>query len=197
MIKDTNAYVGRATPQLATDLARLYWTTTTPLDELHARFGEGTGKSHLYRKAGAATMDVACADCKALAVVTSRSLAVQVIYTGRTPYRCSECYSAERRRLDAARMRKWKEDAERAETLRWMPYPEFLGSDEWAKRRRAALIRAEFKCQVCASDGKLHVHHRTYARRGSERPADLTVLCAGCHELFHRNGKLAEQGRAA
>lgn len=54
----------------------------------------------------------------------------------------------------------------------------------WAQRKQAALERAEFRCQVCNSPDKVQVHHRTYERRGNERPADLTVLCAFCHIRF-------------
>jgi hypothetical protein len=45
---------------------------------------------------------------------------------------------------------------------------------------------------VCnASRVQLKAHHRTYERRGSESSKDLVVLCADCHDLFHRQGKLA------
>ena len=202
--QDPNSYVGHATPVDGSELARLYWTTTTSLDDLHPRFGEGTGKSHLYRRAGEAKMDVPCADCGTAPLVKSRAGAVAVLYPYRGTYRCEPCSQARRKIEDEERYGKWRQKAEegrqkaaREEALRWMPYPEFLGSEEWAVRRRGALTRAEFRCQVCAAEGKLHVHHRTYARRGAERPADLTVLCAECHEIFHLHGKLAEKGRAA
>lgn len=61
----------------------------------------------------------------------------------------------------------------------------YLKSDHWRAQRVAALVRAENRCQVCNSDRSLDVHHRTYERLGSEVPADLTVLCRTCHDLFH------------
>lgn len=78
--------------------------------------------------------------------------------------------------------------AERTRELQLMPYPQYLLTPEWAERRRVATIRAGHCCQVCNKRGSLDVHHRTYARRGDELPADLTVLCDGCHALYH--GKL-------
>jgi 5-methylcytosine-specific restriction endonuclease McrA len=67
-----------------------------------------------------------------------------------------------------------------------MPYREYLQTPEWQDRRRAALTRADRRCQVCnRSNRALHVHHRTYERRGAELETDLTVLCDQCHALYH------------
>ena len=73
----------------------------------------------------------------------------------------------------------------RTEELRRMPYELYLQTPEWQTRRQEALERAENHCQVCYGSDSLDVHHRTYERRGSERPGDLTVLCRHCHSLFH------------
>ena len=77
-----------------------------------------------------------------------------------------------------------------------LSYQDYLQTDHWQERRTSALRRAGFSCQVCAGKGELHVHNRTYVRRGRELDSDLIVLCAGCHKLFHANGKLADAGRA-
>jgi hypothetical protein len=70
-------------------------------------------------------------------------------------------------------------------------YPAYLTTTWWASVRAGALERAGGRCQVCNADGPiLDVHHRTYERLGQERDSDLTVLCRGCHELFHANGRL-------
>ncbi len=66
-----------------------------------------------------------------------------------------------------------------------MPYEEYLRTAYWAAKRRAAIIRAQGRCQVCNSNISLQVHHRTYERRGCEHAADLTVLCKRCHERHH------------
>lgn len=74
----------------------------------------------------------------------------------------------------------------RDEQLRSMPYQEYLKTPEWNIRRRGALHAAGSRCQLCnRQDKKLHVHDRTYERRGLEHPADLTVLCRRCHARFH------------
>jgi hypothetical protein len=64
-------------------------------------------------------------------------------------------------------------------------YAEYLASPEWRERRDRAIERAEGRCQLCNSDKRLNVHHRTYERLGYERDADLTVLCEDCHQHFH------------
>jgi hypothetical protein len=79
---------------------------------------------------------------------------------------------------------------QRERVLRGMPYKEYLLTPEWQARRTAALERALYRCQVCNRGRcELHVHHRTYERRGAELPSDLIVLCARHHALFH--GKLS------
>lgn len=86
----------------------------------------------------------------------------------------------------------WKEALELlTPSLATMPYQQYLQTDHWEKTAAAAKERAGHKCQVCNSYGNLHTHHRTYERRGAELPDDLIVLCASCHSLFHKNGKLA------
>lgn len=77
-----------------------------------------------------------------------------------------------------------------ADSLKAIKYKDYLESAHWHAVRHGVIEAAKNRCQVCNSGGALHVHHRTYARRGEERPEDLTVLCAGCHSEFHKNGKL-------
>ncbi len=72
-----------------------------------------------------------------------------------------------------------------AERLRALPYEAYLRTPHWRRVRSAALAWAEGRCQVCNIGRELEVHHRTYERRGEERQADLTVLCARCHSHFH------------
>jgi hypothetical protein len=75
-------------------------------------------------------------------------------------------------------------------------YEAYLRSSTWQAKRQLALERAEHRCQVCSQPRNLHVHHRTYERfGGEERPADLTVLCSSCHDLFHRS-KRGNPGKA-
>lgn len=79
----------------------------------------------------------------------------------------------------------------REEVLTGMDYSLYLRTDHWQAVRKAAHERAGGRCQVCNSDAALHVHHRTYQRRGRELPEDVIVLCANCHKLFHDNRRLA------
>ncbi len=74
----------------------------------------------------------------------------------------------------------------RLQVLKAMPYEEYLRTPEWRATREAALKRALYRCQVCNDDKKtLSAHHRTYERRGCERPEDLFVLCESCHARTH------------
>jgi len=76
--------------------------------------------------------------------------------------------------------------------LRTMPYEEYLQTPEWIEKREQTLERDGHRCRVCNSREKLHVHHRTYARRGNEDLNDLTTLCETCHEEFHQRISQAE-----
>ena len=64
--------------------------------------------------------------------------------------------------------------------------PEYLKTERWKRRARAARERAGNRCQLCNSAAQpLEVHHRTYERLGWELPGDLTALCARCHGRHH------------
>ena len=76
---------------------------------------------------------------------------------------------------------------QRSRELMNMPYSDYLASPEWDVTRKAALKAAGYRCQLCNGDGELHVHHRTYERRGVELPRDVIALCADCHQVFHGN----------
>lgn len=78
----------------------------------------------------------------------------------------------------------------RTAELRSMPYKDYLQTPEWRAKRAEMLERAGRRCQICNRGGRLEVHHRTYERRGSELYDDLFVLCAECHDQFHRQGKI-------
>lgn len=82
----------------------------------------------------------------------------------------------------------WPAWEAREEALRTMPYLDYLQTPEWAERRRGALRRAGHACETCGAQGRLHVHHRTYERRGKEWVDDLVVLCEDCHLAVHTGG---------
>lgn len=64
-------------------------------------------------------------------------------------------------------------------------YREYLESPHWHLVRAAAIVKADYRCQLCNSPDNLQVHHRTYERRGEEKLSDVTVLCRDCHRKFH------------
>jgi hypothetical protein len=76
-------------------------------------------------------------------------------------------------------------DKQRLFHLRTMPYEEYLKTPEWLAKRQQVLERDK-GCRNCNAQENLEVHHRTYARRGYEDLRDLTTLCEGCHEHFHK-----------
>lgn len=80
--------------------------------------------------------------------------------------------------------------------LRVMPYAQYLRTPHWQSQRQQALTRAKRRCQVCNSPRQLNAHHRTYERRGCERPEDITILCEQCHTLFHEHYQLSKCPRA-
>jgi hypothetical protein len=67
-----------------------------------------------------------------------------------------------------------------------MPYSDYLKSDKWKRKRKAALKRAGYRCRDCGAAAHLDVHHLTYAHIGREWKTDLIVLCRSCHEKRHR-----------
>lgn len=76
-------------------------------------------------------------------------------------------------------------------------YQEYLRSSKWRGKRKEALGRAGYRCQLCNSPTRLQVHHRTYDRLGNERPDDLIVLCQKCHTAFHAHRKLHKPRKRA
>jgi 5-methylcytosine-specific restriction endonuclease McrA len=76
----------------------------------------------------------------------------------------------------------------REERVQAMPYAEHLDSPEWAEQRARVVRRAGGRCQTCGRAKRLHVHHRTYGVRRSERADDLIVLCEDCHLAVHEDG---------
>jgi replicative DNA helicase len=71
-------------------------------------------------------------------------------------------------------------------------YEEYRKTEQWQSLRGLALRRAGERCQVCNSADDLDVHHRTYARLGSEHVDDLTVLCHRCHSIFHQSANWSQ-----
>ena len=74
--------------------------------------------------------------------------------------------------------------------IKSMQYSDFLKTQYWEGVRCYKLRKADFKCELCGTKGKLNVHHRTYENHGLEHrrsvaDKDLIVLCEKCHKKFH------------
>lgn len=182
-------------PLDASEIAHFYWCTDLKTPEIHEAFPE-------WNFGEAEIVAAQCSDCGVRLHVKSRNEAEEWLprlQQARNDIylKCKQCQKRYLEERDAPFHAEMRKLAMRAYELRRMPYAEYLKTPEWQSTRRDALKRAGFKCQMCSNGGKLHVHHRTYFRRGAERNSDLIVLCADCHQLFHDNGKLAENGRAA
>jgi hypothetical protein len=182
-------------PIADTEAAHFYWCTDIKTPEIYSAFPQhDIGEAEI--------VGALCSDCRCMLVVKSRYAAEQWLpelqsVRNEVHFKCKPCQRKFRDERDAPFHEEMRRREERQRELRFMPYADYLQTPEWQETRKAALKRAGFKCQTCSGGGTLHVHHRTYIRRGTERAADLIVLCAACHQLFHDNGKLAENGRAA
>ena len=61
-------------------------------------------------------------------------------------------------------------------------YQEYLESLDWYIRRKVAIHKADYRCQVCGFYyPSLEVHHNTYVNLGHEKDEDLLVVCQSCH----------------
>jgi 5-methylcytosine-specific restriction endonuclease McrA len=73
-----------------------------------------------------------------------------------------------------------------ARKQRQREYRQYLRSEGWKLRRQVALDRAGGFCEDCGARESFEVHHRTYKRKGNERPEDLVAVCRRCHQERHR-----------
>lgn len=69
--------------------------------------------------------------------------------------------------------------------LKEMPYADYLKTPEWKRQAARAKKRYGGKCALDAKHGAADAHHRTYERRGRERPEDVVPLCRDCHQRHH------------
>lgn len=178
----------------ANEVKFLYWQTDIPTNEICDAY-HIPRIIDLLEIAGSWRHPILiCGECKQPITVTSRTKRASLLTyrRGRLPPRvCKNCI--ESRQSQWGRELRTREI--RLQILRAMPYREYLQTPEWRLRRNDALRRARFACQICSSQDRLQVHHRTYARRGQERNADIIVLCASCHTVFHETRDLAANGR--
>jgi hypothetical protein len=182
----------------AAEIYHYYWETDEKSAEIARAFGLATVGEHgmlvsLTRIVGRYPL-LPCS-CGQTIFATSRSDRRQILYSFDRGLHelCWDCHrkweSVKRRES----MRACREEEERRQSLHHMSYAAYLRTSEWIERANRAKKRAGYRCQVCNGRGKVNVHHRTYERRGHEWDEDLIVLCATCHQMFHREGKLAPE----
>ena len=73
----------------------------------------------------------------------------------------------------------------KAEKAKRREYTQHIKSDAWKALRARVIVRNGGQCCRCGSRARLEVHHKSYARFGSERLEDLETLCHRCHEGEH------------
>jgi 5-methylcytosine-specific restriction endonuclease McrA len=71
-------------------------------------------------------------------------------------------------------------------------YDSYLRSKTWQRVRARAFATYGRKCARCPSTKRLHVHHKTYVRMGSELMEDLEILCEPCHVKEHQRDQKAQ-----
>ncbi len=90
-----------------------------------------------------------------------------------------------------------KREKARLEELRAMSYEQYLQTPEWREVEKAALKRADNRCQVCRAAGvALRVHHASIDNLGCEQEADVLVLCDGCYDSLAQKMRQAIQKTA-
>lgn len=107
----------------------------------------------------------------------------------RSQWSC-DCLAQKKQQREQHYEENQKQRSEQLNSLKSMPYQQYLKTEHWQTVRRAALKRARFRCQVCNANAPLDVHHRTYENRGAEWASDVIALCRECHARHH--GKLPE-----
>ena len=73
-------------------------------------------------------------------------------------------------------------------------YENYLLSKEWAQIKLDLYIIRGRKCEVCAGERSLQIHHLTYKRIYNEEPEDLVILCRKCHVQAHKKDNVATAG---
>jgi 5-methylcytosine-specific restriction endonuclease McrA len=159
----------------------------------------GLSGRELWNIAAAEPVSVfACSDCDVLLNVRDRRDLLRLIRASRAiscaragdpgdvSLLCDPCTELRLRlQSEEQRLRRLAQQARTAQPRR-MPFVEYRNQPEWQQRRREALARARYRCQMDAShDAPLDVHHNTYQSYGDERLEDLVVLCRSCHQKVH------------
>lgn len=73
-------------------------------------------------------------------------------------------------------------------------YQKYLQGDHWQALRKQRLKLDKYRCQLCHTKGRMHVHHKHYKGGIYQTTVeDLITLCEGCHKHHHsKENPLAE-----
>lgn len=164
--------------QIADVVTDLYWRNKTLGGPVKTAY-HMTCRGHLPVKPG--VVNEPCGDCGKM---TQREFTSWTDYHATVDKFVARCDECKERRGEEWEKERAARDAEHTR-LRTMPYRAYLKTDHWQTVRKRALQSARYRCQLCNAAKPLHVHHRTYANRGNERPEDVIALCAECHERHH------------
>ena len=176
----------------------IYWNKFFPIDALKKYyFGRGKNKNSWRKIITSLSTKIRCSSCNNnFQADVLRGSAKDDNYKIRSR-QCPECISKEKivkEENQKRREEKWRQERNQKqahiEQLKYMPYSEYLQTEHWQEVRKYCLKKAGYRCQLCHSNRKLNVHHKTYEHRGEEDQGwnwknDLIVLCQSCHEKFH------------
>lgn len=71
-------------------------------------------------------------------------------------------------------------------------HKKYLKSGIWERKRDFLFKKRGLKCENCQKQEELHLHHKTYAKWGSEYQKHLEILCADCHNKLHDKYTITE-----
>lgn len=177
-------------------LWHIYWKYSDVINSKEIATCLSVSVRDLTKMIGSASAQVPCSRCQAIFTLSFSSRSAFEEFKReyrktkrvRREYLCPECAEkkeTERKESAAEWDSHHQQLQERTRLLATMPYRDYLQTPEWQQRRSYKLRRAGYKCELCNSSGRLHVHHRTYENRGNEDLRDLIVLCEPCHQKFH------------
>ncbi len=166
-------------------ISLIYWSETIPFSSLYPALN--LSKNDLFKIIKPLKLEKKC-PCGSNIYANSHSHKNQQEKIGLCDMCQSEKREIERRRTHESFMQSDKDAEIRASRLlelKNMPYRDYLVTEEWKETREWQLRFAKYKRQICNSNKKLNVHHRTYERIGCEYHRVLVVLCENCHKLYH------------
>ncbi len=156
----------------------LYWHSKLPASRISELTDISSAK--LAHVAGPLCFVSRCDTCAS--EYTARKVSRRADYERQ----CSTCGNRDKIAAHRAFLVDWEHTDHLPEAVDKKSYAAYLNSGAWKKKRKIALKRAGYRCQLCSTkETRLEVHHNCYDRLGKEEPEDLCVLCSPCHKKHH------------